>query len=160
MMRIGLISDTHGLLRPEVFPALEGVEHILHSGDVGGSDILLELETIAPVTAVWGNTDDLELRARLPEVARLELGGVAIVVIHGQQYGSPTCASVAADHPDAGLVVFGHSHRPEIERVGSVLAVNPGSAGPRRFSLPVTLAIVTLDQGRAEATLRELTPKR
>jgi uncharacterized protein len=152
-MRLGLISDTHGLLRPEVFAAFRGVDRILHAGDVGGSDILVELEAIAPVNAVWGNTDGWELRERLPEVALLELEGMTVKVIHGQQHGSPNALQMARDHPDAVLVVFGHSHRPEMERVGQVLAVNPGSAGPARFDLPVTVAIATLDGGRAEAEI-------
>lgn len=152
-MKIGLISDTHGLLRPEVFERLRGVEHILHAGDVGPADLLTELEAIAPVTAVWGNTDDWDVRDRVPEVATVELAGVRVVVVHGQQFGSPTPAKVAAAHPEAGLVVFGHSHQPVIERVGAALAVNPGSAGPRRFRLPVTVAIAELDGGSVEAHL-------
>ena len=155
-MRIGILSDTHGLLRPEVFDRLAGVDHILHAGDVGPAELLVELEAIAPVTAVWGNTDGWEVRDRVPEVARVELGGVRAVVVHGMQLGSPTPEAVAAAHPDAGLVVFGHSHRPVIRRVGSTLAVNPGSAGPRRFSLPVTLAVATVEGGRVEAELVEL----
>ncbi len=155
-MRVGIISDTHGLLRPEVFPVFEGVEHILHAGDVGPADLLVELEAIAPVTAVWGNTDGWEVRARVPEVARVELGGVTVVVLHGMQLGSPTAAGAAAAYPDAELVVFGHSHRPVVERVGAVLAVNPGSAGPRRFRDPVTVAIAELSPGRTSARLVEL----
>ncbi|MET0397403.1 MAG: metallophosphoesterase family protein [Longimicrobiaceae bacterium] len=155
-MKVGIISDTHGLLRPEVFAVFEGVEHILHAGDVGPADLLVELEAIAPVTAVWGNTDGWEVRARLPEVARVELGGVPVVVLHGMQLGSPTAARAAAAYPDAELVVFGHSHRPVVERVGAVLAVNPGSAGPRRFRDPVTVALAELAPGRTSARLVEL----
>ncbi|HET8654232.1 MAG TPA: metallophosphoesterase family protein [Longimicrobiaceae bacterium] len=155
-MELGIISDTHGLLRPEVFAALEGVEHILHAGDVGSSDLLVELAAIAPVTAVWGNTDGWDVRDRVPEEARLELAGVEIAIIHGQQLGAPTPEVVAAHFPGAGLVVFGHSHRPVIERVGETLAVNPGSAGPRRFRLPVTLARATLVDGRVDANLISL----
>ncbi len=152
-MRVGIISDTHGLLRPEVFSAFAGVEHILHAGDVGPVDLLVELEAIAPVTAVWGNTDGWEVRGRVPEVARVELAGVRVVVVHGMQVGSPTPAKVVAAYPDAELVVFGHSHRPVIERVGQVLAVNPGSAGPRRFRDPVTLALAELAPGEVSARL-------
>jgi len=152
-MKIGIISDTHGLLRPQVFEAFEGVEHILHAGDVGDPDILVELAAIAPVTAVYGNVDGSGIRARVPEVARLELGGVRIAVIHGMQFGSPTPQKVAAAHPDAGLVVFGHSHRPLIQQVGPTLAVNPGSAGPRRFKDPVTVAIAEIEDGTVEARL-------
>lgn len=139
-MKIGLISDTHGLLRPEVFGAFEGVDHILHAGDVGDPDILVALGAVAPVTAVWGNTDGWEIRERVPEIAVVDLGGLRIVVAHGHRWGSPTPERAAAAHPDADLVVFGHSHRAVVRRVGSVLAANPGSAGPVRFGLPVTVA--------------------
>lgn len=159
-MKIGIISDTHGLLRAEVFDVFAGVEHILHAGDVGEGDILTELEAMAPVTAVWGNVDGREIRGRVPEVARIELGGVAVVMLHGMQLGSPTPEKAAAAHPDAGLVVFGHSHRPLIRQVGSVLAVNPGSAGPRRFKDPVTVALAELEDGRATVRLVDLDPSR
>ena len=155
-MRVGLISDTHGLLRPEVFDAFEGVEHIIHAGDVGDDEILLELGAIAPLTAVWGNVDVGEMRRTLSEVARVVLDGVAIVVVHGLQFGSPTGRSVAAAYPDADLVVFGHSHQPVIERHGRVLAVNPGSAGPARFKLPVTVAIATCLDGQVDAERLDL----
>jgi uncharacterized protein len=148
-MKIGLISDTHDLLRAEVFEHFAGVEHILHAGDVGEPGILSELQAIAPVTAVWGNTDGWELRRALPEVARVTLEGVDVVVVHGQQWGSPTPENAAEAFPDAGLVVFGHSHQPIIERIGSVLAVNPGSAGPARFRTRPTLAVGELVDGRA-----------
>lgn len=157
-MRIGIISDTHGLLRAQVFELFAGVGHILHAGDVGDADILTELEAIAPVTAVWGNVDGWDLRGRVPEVARLELGGVRIAMLHGMQLGTPTPEKAAAAHPDAGLVVFGHSHRPLVRQVGSVLAVNPGSAGPRRFKDPVTVALAELADGRATARLVDLDP--
>jgi putative phosphoesterase len=159
-MKIGIISDTHGLLRAQVFELFAGVEHVIHAGDVGNADILTELEAIAPVTAVWGNVDGFELRGRVPEVARIELGGVRIAVLHGMQLGSPTPEKAAAAHPDAGLVVFGHSHRPLIRQVGTVLAVNPGSAGPRRFKDPVTVALAELVDGRATARLVDLDPAR
>ena len=158
-MIVGVISDTHGLVRPEALAALVGVEHIVHAGDIGPVDILDELAAIAPVTAVWGNVDGMEIRARVPEVARLELGGVRIAIVHGMQFGSPTPQKVAAAHPDAGLVVFGHSHRPLIQQVGPTLAVNPGSAGPRRFKDPVTVAITKIENGTAEAHLVSLLPQ-
>lgn len=152
-MRIGIISDTHDLLRPEVFEHFSGVEHILHAGDVGDPDLLVELEAIAPVTAVYGNTDGWKLRQTLPEIARLTLGGVPTVLVHGDQWGSPTPQRAAAAFPDAGVVVFGHSHRAVIERVGTVLAVNPGSAGPIRFGAPPTLALAELEGGSARAEI-------
>jgi putative phosphoesterase len=158
-MKIGIISDTHGLLRAQVFDVFEGVEHILHAGDIGKPDILVELAAIAPVTAVWGNVDAMEIRARVPEVARLELGGVHIAVVHGMQLGSPTPQKAAAAYPDAGLVVFGHSHRPLIQQIGPTLAVNPGSAGPRRFKDRVTVAIAEIEDGRVQARLIDLIPR-
>ena len=155
-MLIGLISDTHGLLRPEVFKAFDGVDLILHAGDVGDPDILTTLETIAPVRAVWGNTDEWEIRERVPEVARVAIGGGEAVVVHGHQYGSPTPQRVVRAHPGALLVVFGHSHVPVIERVESTLAVNPGSAGPKRFSLPTTVALATIEGHEVDAHLVQL----
>lgn len=158
-MKIGIISDTHGLLRAQVFEVFEGVEHVLHAGDVGDPHILTELAAIAPVTAVWGNVDGFDIRGRVPEVARLELGGVRIAVVHGMQFGSPTPQKVAAAYPDAGLVVFGHSHRPLIQQVGPTLAVNPGSAGPRRFKDPVTVALADIEDGKVQARLIDLIPR-
>jgi uncharacterized protein len=155
-MRIGVISDTHGLLRPQVFGAFEGVDHILHAGDVGSTDILDSLEAIAPVTAVFGNTDLSEVRARVGEVAHVELDGLPIVVLHGHLLPTATAEQVAAAHPEAALAVFGHSHRPGIREVGGVLTVNPGSAGPRRFRDPVTVAIVEIAEGTVRAELVQL----
>src|ERR1044071_6649787 len=123
-MRIGLISDTHGLLRAQVFEVFEGVDHVLHAGDVGEAGILDELAAIAPVTAVWGNVDGWDVRNRTSEVAEIELGGVAIVVVHGMQLGSPTPERGGGAYPRAGLAVFGPSHKPVIRQVGSTLAVN------------------------------------
>jgi uncharacterized protein len=155
-MRVGIISDTHDLLRPEVFTHFAGVEHILHAGDIGDAGLLVELEAIAPVTAVWGNTDGMELRARLPEIARVRLAGVDVVVLHGQQLGSPTPERVVAGHPDAGLVVFGHSHKPVVRQVGGTWAVNPGSAGPIRFGVAPTLVVAEVDTERITAELIRL----
>jgi uncharacterized protein len=157
-MRIGIISDTHNLLRAEVFERFHGVEHILHAGDIGSPDILHELGVIAPVTAVWGNTDGSEVRARVPEVARISLGGLTAVVMHGQQLGSPNPRRMADAFPDADLVVFGHTHHPVIERVGGVLAINPGSAGRQRFRDPVTLVVAEISPTGIDAELIELDP--
>ncbi|MBD0319986.1 MAG: metallophosphoesterase family protein, partial [Gemmatimonadetes bacterium] len=109
---------------------------------------------------VWGNVDGWELRGRIPEIARLELGGVPVVMLHGMQLGSPTPEKAAASYGGAGLIVFGHSHKPVIRQVGATLAVNPGSAGPVRFRDPVTVALAELEEGRAAAWLVELDPKR
>jgi putative phosphoesterase len=147
-VRLGVIADTHGLLRPEVFEAFEEVDHILHGGDVGRADILTELEVLAPVTAVFGNTDGPELRGRLPQVATVRLDGFDIVVTHGDQLGSPTPEVLHEAFPDAEIIVYGHTHQPRLELVDrTVTVMNPGSAGPRRFSLPVSVGIVELEPG-------------
>jgi putative phosphoesterase len=147
-MRIGVISDTHGLLRPEVFEVFDRVDYILHAGDVGPESILDELATIAPVTAVYGNTDGWALRRRLPQVARIELEGFTIVVTHGDQLGSPTPESLQAEFPDAEIIVFGHTHRPVLTLVDVVVTVmNPGGAGRRRFDLPASVGILELEPG-------------
>jgi putative phosphoesterase len=147
-MRLGVISDTHGLLRPEVFPAFAEVDHILHAGDVGSVDILAELEGLAPLTAVYGNTDGFDIRDRLPQVARLELDGFDIVVTHGDQLGSPTPEKLNALFPEAQIIIYGHTHRPLLTIVDVVVtAMNPGSAGPRRFKLPPSVGILELEAG-------------
>ncbi|MEZ0335575.1 MAG: metallophosphoesterase family protein [Gemmatimonadales bacterium] len=147
-MRLGIISDTHGLLRPEVFEAFRGVDQILHAGDVGPDSILVELEAIAPVTAVYGNTDGWDLRARLPQVASLELDGFRIVVTHGDQFGSPSPEKLHAAFPEAEIIVFGHTHRPLLTLVDVVVTVmNPGGAGARRFKLPPSVGIMELEPG-------------
>lgn len=147
-MRIGVISDTHGLLRPEVFEVFREVDHIVHGGDVGPPAILDELRAIAPVTAVYGNTDGWELRSRLTQVARLELDGFTLVVTHGDQFGSPNPDDLQAAFPDAEIIVYGHTHRPLLTLVDVVVTVmNPGGAGPRRFDLPASVGILELEPG-------------
>jgi putative phosphoesterase len=147
-MRLGIISDTHGLLRPEVFDVFHEVDHILHGGDVGSGELLEELGAIAPVTAVYGNTDGWDLRARLPQVARLRLDGFDIVVTHGDQLGSPTPEKLNAAFPDAEIIVYGHTHKPLLTVVDIVVTVmNPGGAGPPRFGLPPSVGIMELEAG-------------
>jgi uncharacterized protein len=147
-MRLGVISDTHGLLRPEVLDAFAEVDHILHAGDIGPAELLDELGTLAPVTAVYGNTDDFDVRARLPQVATVELDGFDIVVTHGDQFGSPTAEKLNAAFPQAQIIVFGHTHRPLLTIVDEVVTVmNPGGAGARRFKLSPSVGILELEAG-------------
>jgi uncharacterized protein len=147
-MRLGVISDTHGLLRPEVFAAFAEVDHILHAGDIGPLDLLSELESLAPVTAVYGNTDDFDVRHRVPKVAKLELDGFDIVVTHGDQFGSPTPEKLNTEFPEAQILVYGHTHKPLLTIVDVVVTVmNPGSAGRRRFKLPPSVGILELEAG-------------
>jgi putative phosphoesterase len=148
---VGLISDTHGLLRPGVHAALTGVELILHSGDVGGSGILDELRLIAPVKAVFGNTDPPD-EADLSGELLLAIDGIRVHVSHGHEVGSPTPAKLAARY-DADVVVFGHTHRPLVSRLGKQLFVNPGAAGPQRFNLTPSVARLTIVRGNTEVEI-------
>ena len=150
-LRIGLISDTHGLLRPDVHRAFAGVSMILHAGDVCGDEIFDELNLIAPTQAVHGNCDE-PWNERMVERLDLEIGGLRVHVSHGHELGRPGGAKVAAAY-DADVCVYGHTHRQLIERIGAQLVVNPGAAGPRRFDLVPTVAILTIADGRAEAEL-------
>jgi uncharacterized protein len=147
-MRLGVIADTHGLLRPEVFQAFAKVDHILHAGDVGPPDLLTELEALAPVTAVYGNTDGMELRSKLPQVAAMELDGFDIILTHGDQLGSPTPEKLNQAFPDAQIIVYGHTHKPVLTTVDVVVTVmNPGGAGHRRFGLAPSVGILELEPG-------------
>ncbi|MDP3911691.1 MAG: metallophosphoesterase family protein [Gemmatimonadales bacterium] len=147
-MRLGVISDTHGMLRPEVFEVFRDVDHILHGGDVGRLDLLVELEALAPVTAVYGNSDGMELRAKLPPVAAVDLEGFRVVVTHGDQLGRPTPAQLRQAFPDADIIVYGHSHRPLLELVDEMVTViNPGGAGAPRFGIPPSVGILELEAG-------------
>jgi uncharacterized protein len=148
-MRIGLISDTHGLLRPQALQALKGSQRILHAGDIGDPRILDALAAIAPVTAVRGNNDRGAWADALAETELLVLEGVQVLVIHD--------VKALADAHGAQVVIAGHSHHPKLERRDGVLFVNPGSAGPRRFKLPVCVGCLIVDNGRVEAELIPLT---
>lgn len=147
-MLIGVISDTHGLLRPEALAALQGVEHIIHAGDVGAPGILDELRRAAPVTAIRGNVDHGPWPERLPEKEIVELSGVAIYILHDlkQLDLDPAAAGFAA-------VISGHTHQPKSELRKGVLYLNPGSAGPRRFSLPISMALLTIEKERLSAEI-------
>ena len=145
---LGVISDTHGLVRPEALTALAGVERIVHAGDIGDRAVLEALQRVAPVTAVRGNNDRGRWAADIPETEVLEVGGVALYLLHDlhELDLEPRAAGFAA-------VISGHSHQPRIEERDGVLYLNPGSAGPRRFKLPISLARLTIDTARVNATL-------
>jgi putative phosphoesterase len=147
-LRVGLISDTHGLLRAQAVDALRGSDLIVHAGDIVDPGILDSLRRLAPVTAVRGNNDCGAWAEAVPQSALLEVGGLRVFVVHD-------LAHLPRHPPAAGcdVIVTGHSHQPRIERRGSVLFVNPGSAGPRRFTLPVTVGRLLVTDGRAEASI-------
>ena len=148
---IGLISDTHGMVRASVFDALAGVELILHAGDVGGLDVLVELQAIAPVLAVFGNTDPPD-HPRLEHERVVEVGGVSIHVSHGHEIGRPTPERLLAAYPQ-DVLVYGHTHRQLVARADGRLVVNPGAAGARRFDLTPCVARLTVREGAADVTL-------
>jgi putative phosphoesterase len=136
---IGIISDTHGLLRAEACAQLAGVDHILHAGDIGSAEVVAGLRALAPTTAIRGNIDAGRWAENYPATAHLTLGGRSFHVLHDLKELDLDPAAAGID-----VVVSGHSHRPKIETVGGVLYLNPGSAGPRRFSLPIALATLEL----------------
>ena len=150
-MRIGVISDTHGLLRPEAEQCLAGVAHIIHAGDIGRPEVIADLRRIAPVMAIKGNVDTADWAARYPDTRTIKLGGRVIYVLHdvNQLKLEPVAAGI-------DVVISGHSHRPDIETVDGVLYLNPGSAGPRRFSLPITLAILELTESSIRPVIHQL----
>ncbi|HET7671382.1 MAG TPA: metallophosphoesterase family protein [Burkholderiales bacterium] len=147
MIRIGLISDTHGLLRPEALRFLRGADHIIHAGDIGAPEILEQLKTLAPVTAVRGNNDRARWAKKLPLDAVMEVGGVAIHVLHDLN---------EMRRPEGRVVITGHSHKPKVEERDGVLYVNPGSAGPRRFTLPVAAGELRISGAGVRARIKEL----
>ncbi len=145
-MRIGVISDTHNLVRPEALDALRDVEHIVHAGDICKREVLDALAQLAPLTVVRGNNDVADDVASLPEHARVELGGASIYVVHD-------IADVPKHLGGVDIVVTGHSHKPLVEKRDGVLFVNPGSAGPRRFRLPISLALLDIDGADIDARI-------
>lgn len=146
-MRIGLISDTHGLLRPEVLAWLEGSDHLLHAGDICGPEVLECLARIAPLTAVRGNNDRGRWAESLAEAETVRFGGVAVHIVHDLQ-------DLDLAEP-VQVVVTGHSHKPRVEQREGILFVNPGSAGPRRFSLPISAGELRVDGDRVTAHLMQ-----
>jgi putative phosphoesterase len=151
MLRIGLVSDTHGLLRPEVVAFLHGSDHIVHAGDIGNEGILQNLSAITPVTAVRGNNDKDAWASTIPETQLLRLGKTFVYVLHD-------LAQLDIDPKAAGVdvVVSGHSHRPLVEKRDGVLFVNPGSAGPRRFKLPIAVGELVVADGSITPRIVEL----
>jgi putative phosphoesterase len=150
-MRVAVLSDTHGLLRSEVAAAIAGASHILHAGDVGDPRILDALRTIAPVTAIRGNVDTQGPCATLPATEMIDLAGATIYLLHAidDLDLKPEAAGIA-------VIVYGHSHQPSIRHRNGVLYLNPGSCGPRRFSLPVSMAWLTIEDGVVTADLVDL----
>ncbi len=148
---LGVISDTHGLLRAEAVEALRGSDRILHAGDIGAPEILEALAKIAPVSAVRGNVDTASWARSLPETEVVEAGGVSIYILHdrGRLDLKPEAAGFR-------VLVYGHSHQPKVEEKSGVLYFNPGSAGPRRFHLPVSVGTLKIKAGKVEAELVEL----
>jgi len=152
---VGLISDTHGLVRPQIARVFDGVSRILHAGDVGGAAVLRALEAIAPVDAVFGNVDD----ADDPALARervVTIEGVTIHVSHGHELGRPTPELVLARYA-GDVVMFGHTHRAVLARTNDRIAVNPGAAGPRRFDIQPSVALLTIDGGTPSVRIISLT---
>ena len=152
--RIGLVSDTHGMVRASLFTALAGVELILHAGDVGPDGVLAELEVIAPVRAVYGNTDRPGNPKHSAELV-VDVGGVSIHVSHGHELGSPTPEKLLAAYPQQ-VLVYGHTHRQLIVESDGRLVVNPGAAGARRFDLLPSVAVLTISSGVPHVELRSL----
>ena len=148
---VGVISDTHGLVRPEALEALRGVALIVHAGDIGGPEVLARLREIAPVTAVRGNNDHGPWADALPETDVVDVDGRLLYVLHDVK-------TLDLDPAAAGFhaVIAGHSHKPSIDERGGVLFLNPGSAGPRRFSLPVALARLRVGGARLDAEIVRL----
>ena len=151
MLRVGLISDTHGLLRPTATAFLRGCDHIIHGGDIGNPEILQQLSAIAPVTAVRGNNDKDAWAEALQETELVQLGDTLVYVLHdlAQLDIEPRATGV-------GVVVSGHSHRPRVEQRDGVLYINPGSAGPRRFKLPIAVAELVIDANAVTSRIVEL----
>lgn len=150
-LRIGLIADTHGLLRPEALEAMRGCDRIVHAGDVGTPQVLDALRECAPVDAIRGNVDRGSWAAALPDHLDLELGGCRIHVLHDLKDWAPD-----RDAARPQVVVAGHSHKPAMQQHGDVLHINPGSAGPRRFKLPISVGYLHVEEGRVRGELRTL----
>ncbi len=148
-LQIAILSDTHGLLRPAVLAELEAVDHILHAGDLGSEAVLRTLQELAPLTAIRGNVDTEPPLSALPATEMVQLGGLTFYLVHA-------IADLDLDPVAAGvdIVVYGHSHQPAQERRNGVLYLNPGSVGPRRFRLPISMAMATIQNGSLEIKMK------
>ena len=153
MMRVGIISDTHGLLRPEAIRHLAGTDHIIHAGDIGAPEVIEGLRRIAPTTAIRGNIDAGEWAKNYPDTELVVLGGRAFYVLHNREEIKLDPAASGFD-----VIISGHSHRPRIETKTGVLYLNPGSAGPRRFKLPIAVAILVLSDQAILPRILEIAP--
>lgn len=147
-MRIGIISDTHGLLRPEALAALQGCERLIHAGDIGKPQVLEALEELSTLDAIRGNVDSGDWAAAIPETLDLRIGGLRVYVTHDVKTMEIDPVAEGID-----VVISGHSHQPKIEQVNDVLYLNPGSAGRRRFKLPISLALLDIEDGQPRAQL-------
>jgi uncharacterized protein len=149
--KIGLISDTHGLLRPQAAQALAGVSHIVHAGDIGNADVIAQLERIAPLSIIRGNNDTGTWAASIPETLQVQFDGITLYVVHDVN-------DLDFDPKARGIdvVVSGHSHKPVVDKRDGVLFINPGSAGPRRFKLPVSVGYLDIADGQISSSLRTL----
>lgn len=154
IVRVGVISDTHGQLRPEVFDVFRDVDHLFHAGDVGDPEILADLEALAPVHAVHGNMDRWDVRERARATVERTLGGVRIAMTHGHR--TQAYDALPQRFPEARVIVYGHTHEPAGRWVGSTLLLNPGSAGPRRAGKPITVALLVLEAGEVRARFHDL----
>ena len=147
-MRIGVISDTHGLLRPEALAALRGCERIIHAGDIGKPEVLDKLRELAPLDVIRGNVDSADWASTIPDRLDLEIGGLRMHITHDVKTMSIDPIAEKVD-----VVIAGHSHQPKIEQANGVLYLNPGSAGRRRFNLPISLALLNIEDGQPRAQL-------
>jgi len=148
---IGIISDTHRLLRPEVIEQLNGVDMILHAGDIVDNNIIISLQKIAPVYAVRGNCDTDSSTSKYPKTEYIELGNTRIYLLHNLNE-----LDIVPKTLGINVIISGHTHQPKVEEKGGILYINPGSCGPRRFSLPISIAIMDIDNSKCEVKLLDL----
>jgi len=158
-MEIGVISDTHGRMHPRVFELFDGVDHILHAGDIGGEEVLIDLRAVAPVTVVRGNVDTFGPCSRYPEEVQITLDGVRFHLVHQVAPLTHRLAGDSWDGPVPDVLIYGHSHQGKVERLGNTLLFNPGSAGPRRFHTVPSVGRLTLKGGNVAPRVIPLDPQ-